>query len=62
MAIKMDVGETELLQLIRLGLDSEESPIQIADGYEAANLKIKANGSGASFALVETENEDDDED
>jgi len=50
--MKIDLTSQETVQLLLLGLMHEDSPIQIADGFAARDLKTKQNG-GASFELVD---------
>ena len=49
----MHIDKEVMERLMEVGLESDESPITIKDGYTVANLKIKAKGDGASFDLVD---------
>jgi hypothetical protein len=59
MTIDLEVME----MLIERGLDADDSPVHVAEGFEVRNLKIRTNNTGASFALVQVgDNSYDDED
>ena len=56
--MKIELTEDEVAQLLALGLEHQDSPLRIADGFEPTGLKLikRANGEGgASLELAESE-------
>ena len=60
MKMKLNIDSDMLMTLITLGLENEESPVQFARGYGAANVRIKSDG-GASFDLINVDDDDQEE-
>ena len=57
--MKMTVSDSVVAQLIELGLDHDESPIVVKNGYRVTNLRLQQNGN-ASFELIEDEDHEED--